>query len=782
MANQIQIKRSNVTANAANTLLAGELAFSYLSNSIFIGAQTGTTAANIRIGGEKYNFLDRASSGVIVANAALVTDANSFVNNVYTTGLIVQASAATPTSQLISSISNTANGSILGTNTSGGGISTELATTAAIVQYVSGRTGAAVGSNGQFLFNNSGVVTGTGNFTYDYTSNTITVGNSTVNVQLGYVTGGGHQLQHWHGNANTYTQIQLTNANTGTSASADLVINADNYTDSTNYIDLGINSSTWSNTEWTINGADDGYLYAANGTMAIGTASAKAIQFFVNGTLLANEAMRIDAGANVGIGTSTPNAKLSVAGTANVSGVTTLGSSLTVTGPTTLNGNVVVGTTSGISANGSYGSSGQVLVSNGNAVYWGTGTSGSNTQVQYNDSGVANASAGFTFTKTTNTLSIGNTISLGNSTVNSTANGTAIFIGNTTVNTSITAGAVSVNGVALITNSQAYTAFAQIAGSTSFTGNNTFGGTNTVINSNATIAGIAYFGSTVGSAIIPTANGSQDLGTANNRWGKLYLAGATIVLGNTTISSTGDALTANNLVVTTNATVNNIIGTTTNISSNLAITAANIVATSSFLSVRDVSVTGNLTVSGTLTTIDTVNLQVKDSMIKLADQNTGTDTIAIGIYGISGNATTTYYSGLYRDQSAGTLTSPVFKLFSSNTEPTTIVDNTALGYALATLNSYLNSGAFVANASVVNITANATVSSAIVANSLTLSTALAATSGGTGTASYAAGDVLYAANTTALSKLSVPATVANGQVLQIVNNLPAYGVLDGGTI
>jgi hypothetical protein len=472
---------------------------------------------------------------------------------------------------------------------------------------------------------------------------------------------------------------------------------------------------------------------------------------------------------------------LSVAGTANVSGVTTLGSTLTVGGVTTLNGNVVVAATSGLSANGSYGTAGQVLVSNGNAIYWGTGTSGSNTQVQYNDSGVANASAGFTFTKTTNTLSVGNTISLGNSTVNSTANGTVIFIGNTTVNTSITAGAVSVNGVALITNTQAYNAFAQIAGSTSFTGNNTFGGTNTVINSNATLAGITYFNSTVGTAIIPTANGTQDLGNTTNRWGKLYLAGATIVLGNTTISSTGDALAANNLVVTANATVNNIIGTTTNISSNLAITAANIVATSSFLSVRDVSVTGNLTVSGTLTTIDTVNLQVKDSMIKLADQNTGTDTIAIGIYGISGNATTTYYSGLYRDQAAGTLASPVFKLFSTNTEPTTIVDNTALGYALATLNSYLTTGAFVANSTVVNITANSTVSSTIAANSLTLATALAATSGGTGYASYTTGDVLYASSTTALSKLSVPGSAANGQVLQIVNNLPAYGTLDGGT-
>ena len=73
-----------------------------------------------------------------------------------------------------------------------------------------------------------------------------------------------------------------------------------------------------------------------------------------------------------------------------------------------------------INANGSYGSNGQVLVTNGTAIYWGTGTSGTNTQVQFNDSGVANGTAGFTFDKTTNTLSISNTITIGSGSLTST--------------------------------------------------------------------------------------------------------------------------------------------------------------------------------------------------------------------------------------------------------------------------------------------------------------------------------------------------------------------------
>ena len=76
-----------------------------------------------------------------------------------------------------------------------------------------------------------------------------------------------------------------------------------------------------------------------------------------------------------------------------------------------------------------------------------------------------------------------------------------------------------------------------------------------------------------------------------------------------------------------------------------SITAANIDATSTYLRVRDVAVSGNLTVSGTLTTIDTNNLQVKDSNIKLADQNSSSDLIDFGVYGQYSNGSTSAYAG-----------------------------------------------------------------------------------------------------------------------------------------
>jgi len=221
---------------------------------------------------------------------------------------------------------------------------------------------------------------------------------------------------------------------------------------------------------------------------------------------------------------------------------------------------------------------------------------------------------------------------------------------------------------------------------------------------------------------------------------------------------------------------------------NVVFTGTSISATSANLSVLNMSISGNLSVSGTVTTIDTTNLSVKDNVILLADQQatttTFTDSVDAGFTIPTGNTATTFYSGLARIAGASTNNNPYFKLFggTSTLPGGTVIDTLA---NTGTLQAYLlpwgAGGGFVVNSTAINITANSTVSSAIVANSLTLTTALGATSGGTGQTGYVVGDVLYASTTTALSKLSVPGSAANGQVLQIVNNLPAYSTLDGGT-
>ena len=103
----------------------------------------------------------------------------------------------------------------------------------------------------------------------------------------------------------------------------------------------------------------------------------------------------------------------------------------TITGTRAHSANITFNATAGIIANGSIGSNGQALISNGSSLYWATATAGNNTQIQFNDSQTANASAAFVFNKVSNTVTIGNTTVY--STVNSTAfTGTSSYVGGNT--------------------------------------------------------------------------------------------------------------------------------------------------------------------------------------------------------------------------------------------------------------------------------------------------------------------------------------------------------------
>lgn len=125
------------------------------------------------------------------------------------------------------------------------------------------------------------------------------------------------------GDANNYTQINIRNASTGANASGDVIVTADNGDDSTNYIDFGINNSLFSSPTWTINGANDGYLYTSDGNLSIGAAGTKYVSFFTDGLLAANERLRITSDGLVGIGTTDPTSTLTVDGSGTFSGIVT---------------------------------------------------------------------------------------------------------------------------------------------------------------------------------------------------------------------------------------------------------------------------------------------------------------------------------------------------------------------------------------------------------------------------------------------------------------------------
>lgn len=255
-------------------------------------------------------------------------------------------------------------------------------------------------------------------------------------------------------------------------------------------------------------------------------------------------------------------------------------------------------------ANGSPGSNGQVLVTNGSAIYWGTGTSGQNTYVQFNDSGVANGVAGFAFTKTSNTLFVGNTlvvtninvssinassylvgnvttgsggffansteIIVGNNTVNAyinstsfntgypgsgtggfVANATTVTVGNTSVNTIVDSGQVNIQGQTVANTSGVWTT--AVLNINNVTIANTTGVfTTDVVNAASHTVGSNFIANSSGVYHTGAVNAiSFNAGNTTTGTGGIHSNSTVIVIGNNTVNTfiTSAGLNVNNVTV-----------------------------------------------------------------------------------------------------------------------------------------------------------------------------------------------------------------------------------------
>lgn len=431
---------------------------------------------------------------------------------------------------------------------------------------------------------------------------------------------------------------------------------------------------------------------------------------------------------------------------------------------------------------------------------------------------------------TDNTVFANVAVSVGNSTIKAVVNSTSLSIGsnvslttgvlsigNSTVNTTINSTSVSTGGLTV--------ANLTVSGDLEVQGNTKLG--------NSFGVDVVSFKATVNTEITPSANNTQQLGRADLRWGNIYannmlsanvavdsivtvgsnvaLSTSILSIGNSTVNtvinstsvSTG-SLTVANLTVSGDLDVQgntklgsaitdvvSVVGlVNTNIIPSANVTyslgnnslywqevhTANIHADYGYFN-QDVSILGDLTISGNLVTQNVQSVVISDSLIQLAAGNDVADLVDIGFIGHYHTGGANLHTGLFRDASVDEYY--LFKGLTQDLAGLSTVNTADPTFALADLNAWLQSGALISNSTTVTITANSTVNVNITANSLSLTTALSVGSGGTGLTTVTAKGVLYGNST---GPLGVTTAGTDGQVLQANSTgFPVFADLDGGT-
>ena len=204
-------------------------------------------------------------------------------------------------------------------------------------------------------------------------------------------------------------------------------------------------------------------------------------------------------------------------------------------------------------------------------------------------------------------------------------------------------------------------------------------------------------GTTAGTTAVAGADGivTNDNGTMRQTTVDTfdtYLAATTKTLTNKTISGASNtlsnignsSLTNSGITVSdgSNTTAVALGGTMTFAGTTNEIEVAESSGTVTIGLPNNVTISGNLTVSGDTTTVNTATLAVEDPLINLATGNNSSDAVDIGFYGLyDTSGSQDLYAGMFRDAGDGK-----FKLFKDNqAAPTTTVNTSGTGYAVATL-------------------------------------------------------------------------------------------------
>lgn len=148
------------------------------------------------------------------------------------------------------------------------------------------------GNNSEIQFNHLGNMSTDSHLTFDVTYKTLKIGNPTIlpNNPLAIADGIDAPLQ-----------VNVQNKSSFNNASTDYIATTNDGTNESNYIDLGINSSTYNDEDYNITEARDGYLLLDGSNLAIGTStSGKHIKFHAGGTTIEDLVLTIsETGLNL---------------------------------------------------------------------------------------------------------------------------------------------------------------------------------------------------------------------------------------------------------------------------------------------------------------------------------------------------------------------------------------------------------------------------------------------------------------------------------------------------
>jgi len=149
-----------------------------------------------------------------------------------------------------------------------------------VIQDVSGSSSFGNDLTDTHKFTGSLVITGSLNSTHITAKETLFVSGYAMIGDPTYHTGSNpealhvgttnsYNIAHFKGDNEYYSQVYIKNLNSGSNASTDLVVVADNGSENVHYIDLGINSSTY--TGGLVGLANDSYLLNVGKDMYVGT-------------------------------------------------------------------------------------------------------------------------------------------------------------------------------------------------------------------------------------------------------------------------------------------------------------------------------------------------------------------------------------------------------------------------------------------------------------------------------------------------------------------------------